>query len=337
VTAAPANSTAAVPGALGNPDTVTLFGNNRVNDGLRSGFRLRTGFWLDDCQTWALEATFFYLDPASRGFSAASDGTTLSLFRPFFNTVTGQPGVEDVSNLADGIVGQVGVRTKALFLGGDLDLRRQLGQCGDGCRGCRIDLLGGYRAEGLSEDLQINENLTTLDLAGNPSGTILVQDRFRTRNLFQGAQLGLDGEVWQGRFFAGFRGLLAIGLTHQTVDVEGVTQAQAPGGAPVAQAGGLLALPTNIGHFHRDPFTFSPSLGLRVGCEWTRCLRTSVGYDFIYWSSVVRPGNQIDLVVNPNAVPPPVGPPFIPARPAFEFHGSDFWAQGLTLIVELRF
>jgi len=50
----------------------------------------------------------------------------------------------------------------------------------------------------------------------------------------------------------------------------------------------------------------------------------------------VRAGNQIDLVVNPNLVPPPIAP-LDPLRPAFQFHGSDFWAQGMNLGLEFRF
>ena len=94
-----------------------------------------------------------------------------------------------------------------------------------------MDMLLGYRAQSLSDDLTVTENLTTVDLAGSPSGTIYLQDRFRSTNLFQGGQVGLDGFWQRQKFFLDARCLLAMGVTHQTVDVEGVTVTQAPGAA----------------------------------------------------------------------------------------------------------
>ena len=59
------------------------------------------------------------------------------------------------------------------------------------------------------------------------------------------------------------------------------------------------------------------------------------GYTFLYLGSVVRPGNQIDLDVNPDQLRPRSchswGTP-----PEFAFQEVDFWAQGLTLGVEGR-
>ncbi len=280
-------------------------------------------------------ASFFYLSPTGKNFLVGSDGTNVALFRPFVNALTGAPDAEDVSFLTDGVTGQVGVQNKSDFLGGDVNFRHKLCCCDDCCQGYRIDLLAGYRSEGLRESLEINENLTLLP-PGNPAGTDQVQDRFRTSNVFHGLQLGLDGQWWRNRWFLDFRALAALGLTHQTVDIEGVTIQTPAGGTPMVFPGGLLALPSNIGHYTRDPFTFVPTLGVSVGRQLTDCVRVSVGYDLTYWTSVVHPGNQIDPVVNPNQLPPPL-PPISPLRPAFHFQGSDFWAQGLNVAVEFRY
>jgi hypothetical protein len=85
----------------------------------------------------------------------------------------------------------------------------------------------------------------------------------------------------------------------------------------------------------RDTFTVVPELGLNIGYQLTNHIRAFVGYNFLYWSSVVRPGDQIDPRVNTNLIPPPISTAG-PAVPAFAFHGSDFWAQGITLGVEFR-
>jgi hypothetical protein len=64
-----------------------------------------------------------------------------------------------------------------------------------------------------------------------------------------------------------------------------------------------------------------------------------VGYSFLYLSSVVRPGDQIDRVLNvtriPNFVPGAV--PSGPLRPMPLIHDTDFWAQGINFGVEFRF
>jgi len=81
-----------------------------------------------------------------------------------------------------------------------------------------------------------------------------VQDSFLTRNEFYGGQFGLDGEWRLGRWFLGGTAKLAMGSMHQIVVIDGFTSSSAAG----TQRGGLLALPTNIGHYSRDTFALVP-------------------------------------------------------------------------------
>ena len=71
----------------------------------------------------------------------------------------------------------------------------------------------------------------------------------------------------------------------------------------------------------------------------TRRVRATVGYTFFYMSEVVRPGDQIDRVVNPTQLP--TAGAFVagttPTRPSFPFQSSDFWAQGLNFGLEIRY
>jgi hypothetical protein len=61
-------------------------------------------------------------------------------------------------------------------------------------------------------------------------------------------------------------------------------------------------------------------------------VRAFVGYDLIYFSNVVRPGNQIDTTLNLTGSP--AISPSIPfsgaARPAPIFITSSFWVQGIN-------
>jgi len=61
------------------------------------------------------------------------------------------------------------------------------------------------------------------------------------------------------------------------------------------------------------------------------------GYNFLYWTHVARPGQQINPVVNSTMTPGSIIPPFGPVSPIFQAHDSDFWAQGVNLGVGVRF
>jgi hypothetical protein len=112
-----------------------------------------------------------------------------------------------------------------------------------------------------------------------------------------------------------------------------------PNGSTTVFEGGLLALRTNIGQHDRDELAFIPEAGLNVGVQLTRYLKVNAGYSFLWVSSVVFAGEQMDPVVNVTQFPilsgnlPLVGP----KRPAFNFAGTDFLAHGLNFGLQLRF
>jgi hypothetical protein len=165
-----------------------------------------------------------------------------------------------------------------------------------------------------------------------PMGTrIDLADSFRTSNHFNGGDLGVDAEVRRGSFYVDLLARVALGDTSESVGISGNTSIQ--GAAPLP--GGFLALPTNGGSFHKDQFAVVPEVGLTVGYQVTECLRVFTGYTFLYWSNVARPGDQVDLAINPSQLPP--GRLVGPARPAFTLHDTDFWAQGINFGAELRF
>ena len=98
---------------------------------------------------------------------------------------------------------------------------------------------------------------------------------------------------------------------------------------------GLLVQSTNSGLHSRDVFAVVPELGVTVGYQLTARLRATFGYTFLYWSQVARPGDQIDLDVNPSQLTSDglVGAP----RPQFQWIGSDMWVQGMNFGLDYRF
>src|SRR4029077_2353109 len=78
-----------IPGALGQPGTSLLLGNQDVTLPGQGGGRFTLGFSLDPEQTAALEATYFFIGSSSASRSVFSDGTPGSalLAIPFFDPV----------------------------------------------------------------------------------------------------------------------------------------------------------------------------------------------------------------------------------------------------------
>jgi hypothetical protein len=323
-------------GILGQPGTVILFGpGSDLERSPSAGGRFTAGCWLDECRCFGVEGSYFFLDPRGNHFTAAGDGSPGSpvIARPFFNTAT---GMEDSQLVAfPGVLaGRVEVDPTSRLQGFEANALCCL------CCSCNCSLqaLAGFRYLDLDEGLGINENLTVLPGVPLLGGSqFVLHDGFSTHNQFYGGQLGLRGQAWQGRLFAVANAKVGLGDCQQTVDISGFIQITTPAGAVSTQPGGLLALPSNSGHFFGEHFAVVPEASLVVGYQVTDHLALTIGYTFLYWSNVARPGDQIDRSINPAALPINGGAGMPASRPAFSLQDTDFWVQGLTFGLELRF
>ena len=281
---------------------------------------------------------------------------------------------EQVSS--DTLDGRVTVRIKSDFESFGIRFRHNLcccstctDDCGDSCGvgvGCgsgvggggvtrRIDLLAGFRYARLDESLHIREDLTVdTNDATNPDpglpphGTrFIVQDWFETDNEFLGGELGFLWEIENRRWSFEMLSKLAIGNNRQRVRINGSTQVitdppTVP--TPDLSAGGLLAQTSNIGTYERDEFSVLPEVGFTLGYQATPRFKILAGYTLLYWSNVVRPGNQIDREINTTLIPDfdtdgtpiPAGTLVGPLRPSFEFQDTNIWAQGVNFGGEYR-
>ena len=130
-------------------------------------------------------------------------------------------------------------------------------------------------------------------------------------------------------------GRLGLGGTNERVAISGNSVATSLGGSPITTAGGLLAMPSNIGTYNHSGFTLVPQLETKLSFGLTPSIRLMVGYDIMYWTRVARPGQQIDTLVNPtqggggtlSGTPGPV----------FGFRETPLLVQGLSTGVEIRF
>jgi hypothetical protein len=323
------------PGAIGQLGTSVVVGGNNLSQGAFDGgrFTLGVGVWHE----LGLETTFFFIGPNSQNTTMASSGVP-GLFRPFTDAVSGNANAEFVA-FPNVVSGNVNVSYRTNFWGAEANFRYPL-LCG--CR-YRLDLLAGFRFLDLDENLQVNEALTfqvTSPAAGvNAGDSIRVTDHFGTINHFYGGQVGADFEWRFGskcKWFLGAMGKVALGSTHEVININGNTVFTPLGGMSTTMNGGLLTQPTNIGHFSQDRFAVAPEVALKIGYMVTEHLKLYAGYDFLYMSNVLRPADQVDLTVNTSQLPRLGGSGTLvgPARPAVPFHQTNFFVHGAKFGLE---
>src|SRR5262249_13233310 len=128
---------------------------------------------------------------------------------------------------------------------------------------------------------------------------------------------------------------VAMGSTSQTQDITASSEITQPNGTVSSGSNrALLVQPSNAGHRTREAFSVVPEAMLRVEYLFNDYVRIGLGYQFLYWYGVARPGN-IDRAINIQALQPfdQVGP----ARPSPQFSTTGFWAQGLSASLMFSF
>ncbi len=309
------------------PNATTLFGNERVNTSGRSGARFTLGYWFNSCEMYGVDTSYFFLgDVTQTYFNNSSD----IIGRPFFDVLTDAQDAVLIS-YPGFTQGWISVNSESKVYGGDVNLRRVLAaDCWK-----QISVLAGYRYFGISEGLSINSH--TEALAGSPldTGTTLdALDSFKTRNTFNGGQIGVNAQMINGCWTLDFLAKLALGANSQTVRINGNTVITDPNGASSDQPGGILALPSNIGSYHRNQFAVLPEFGADLRYQLTPLWRLNVGYTLLVVTNVLRPGDQIDLNLDPNQFPNATA---AGTQPRFSYVDSDLWVQGVNFGIECNF
>jgi hypothetical protein len=340
-------ATTGPPGTLGlinGIDTTVLLGASDLNYHNFNSGRWTAGFG-GPGELLGLELSGFYLEKNSLNLGPISSDANGSpvINRPVINAVNGME--TDFLVAAPGAFsGNIAVSSSSRLWGTEATGYGSL------YRSLRFnaDMLLGFRFLQLEESLDIEQN--TLILAGGsagfnggsigPGSNLTIKDHFGTRNDFYGGQIGTQAEVHIGKqLFVYLVGKVALGTNHQTIDNFGSTAQNLMGSPLVTVPGGLLAVASNSGRFSQDVFCVIPEAGLNIGFQITKNVCASIGYTFIYLSDVIRPGDQIDRVINPGLVPfsPAFGSVNGPPRPAVSFNSTDFWAYGVSAGLSIRY
>ncbi len=336
-------------GAMGNPATKVLYDGSHLDYRMNSGARLDLGLWLDDGQRLGLQVAGFVLETHTIHGKADSERTIGApvIARPFFNVLTGQEEAAIITSPQDPLggryLGGIDVFGDSRTWGGEVNLVHGLMTLGSS----RWELLGGFRYLGQKDQLRFSGSSTVLTPgtvgfggAAAPAPDIVsFRDYLETLNHFYGGQIGAKGEWRRGRWTLELLGKIGLGATCQFVSVSGNTLLTDSAGNDVALPGGLYALPSNIGDFSRTRVTFISEAGASLGLQLTPGIRTMLGYSLLYWGDVARPGNQIDRRLDPRQIPSHLAfnPNAANKEPPPQIRSTDFWAQGLTLGLELRY
>lgn len=361
-----------IPGAIGQPGTRVLLGNQTIGMGWRNGFQLDAGATVNQNQSIKIEGSYFLLPKATqkRTLNTSGEPGSPNIAVPIFDVtgfwgLNGKPG-ETVYILPGPLFGEPGfeghfkLKLSSLLQGAELNSYL--------CLGCWNNLhfegLGGFQWLQLEENLTFSAHTKTVPNFAFPAGFYNFKDRFKTTNNFYGGQFGLRAQYKNCCWLLEVTTKIGLGVLNQCVDIHGdaetlggnlffVTQ-----GPPQKMVGGIFAQPTNIGNHSRNRFAITFDANVRAGYQITRCLEIGIGYNFLLLTEVVRPGDQLDRKINPTLTglaeasrdtlgtgkgPIPFGQPGAaeaprgPEEPDFHFKTKLFWAQGLTAQIKLRF
>ncbi|HEV3205193.1 MAG TPA: BBP7 family outer membrane beta-barrel protein [Gemmataceae bacterium] len=311
-----------------------------IDFGLMSGIRIGLTYWLEDCQSYGLQGSFFILPQRTLEYRTDS---SFALTRRIFNL---NNQIEDNFIVAfPGIAsGTALIQARSKTWGLEANLWRNIVD-EPILEAMRLDVMVGFRYIDLSEDIFIdttssfNRNLQAfpefLPFAGNH---LSINDSFSTANQFYGGQVGVSAKFHGDLGVVSFLAKLGVGNTHESVFIRGNQIRTRADGTTVISPGGVLALASNSGSSSREQFTLVPEFGFQWSLPLTKYIDFNLGYSLIFLNNVLRPSDQIDQGVDVSQInnlprtPLPLGL----NRPAVPFVQSSYYVQGFNIGLELR-
>lgn len=285
------------------PASRILYGGQPIDFGGLDGIRATAGYWLDSQQRWAVELSGFLTEPISQNLAVVYDGADTN---PVVLART------DGTLAIAALIGVPGVQRGAVTVSQDTRLwgaESNIVLNSNDCRQWRLELLGGFRYLDLDE---------SLDIAGF-SGPLVGQpnyyqaDSFDARTQFWGPQFGSKLTAAWGVFSLSVISKLGVGVSHLAVQRTG--ESLSPLGR--IEQGGLLVTPLNFGRDTTDRAAALSETTIQVGWQWSKCVATTVGYNFLYLTSSARVGDQISPIGGINA--------------------TDFYTNGITFGLSCRY
>ena len=345
----PAENAADSTVLYGAPHAPAAGGNDTQGFPSAPGAKVTMGYWLDPQQRFAVEGSGFYLATRSAGFSASGDASGNPVLGiPVHNSLTYDigtmlifPGEDSLPfslpdnpfrARANGIItGGINITNTITYWG--LDVKGVMSLYRDPT--WELSGLAGFRNVNLSEGFGLTTDI--IGVSGPYTGEAgVAHDGFKTANNFYGAAFGLRGGAHFGPWFAEVTAQIAPGISHQMIDVTGgynsvnfTSQTSGPEG--------VFAQPANEGRRSANRFAFTTDAEVKVGYAITQSVSVTLAYEHTYYSSVVRPTDQIDRNLPKGQTFNQADPTISTTSPAKLWKTTGFYAQGLNLGVSVRF
>lgn len=309
----------------GNPGVTNQLGGPDIERGVLPGFRFSAGTYFGDEERVGIGGRAYGILQNSEKYSAVSDGST-SLGIPFFNVQTNandaflvafDNGVQLVSD------GSLEARSDLDMIGAEGSLHLLINRSARH----RSDLLVGYTYNRLKNSIGVASVSTNRAIGdGIPDGTVFTtNDLFESENTFHGGHLGVLSTMTASRISLSSLVKVSFGNMNRQSNVAGYLVEEF-GGSSTTTAGGVLTQASNIGTTSTDSFAFIPEMGLKLGYAVNDNIQLSLGYSFMFWSTVGMAGQQIDSSVDLTQASP---------RPETRIADSTFWMQGIDFGVVL--
>ncbi len=317
-----------VPGAMGQPGTIVLYGNDNYGEGSNIAGRFSFAGWATEVLSF--EANYWIMEQRSHIFAVGGTGdpgTTAVIARPYYNPTFSMED-SDPRVVPPTLYGFAQSQFTTRLMGAETNVRYYV--TGEP-RGTGFSLLAGARF------LKLDEKYIGWDTAVErvTGTTYQFTDNITTYNEFVGGQLGVQFKWLWDRLSFEAQTKLALGPNFRRISYTGFSSVTTSAGAVTADNFGTYVQPSNRGIIRDQPLTVMPEFGFTFGWYLMDYLRLCGGYSFMYLAQVYRPGDQFDRVVNiqPLNAPAQVGP----ARPSQVGASNDFWVQWVNIGLELVF
>jgi hypothetical protein len=178
----------------------------------------------------------------------------------------------------------------------------------------KVYALYGPKFATIEEDITFAYNLPAF------GATSAFLDEFHTRNYFIGGQAGVWIKENIGPFVADVQAACALGYSYSNLIVLGRNN--------VGFNTQLLTNDANIGYFGTSYFAVIPEVSGNLAFNVTPKIQVRVGYSFLAYIDVQRPGDQIVPTITPPALGGPhtaPAPPFVSTT--YVIHGFNVGAS----------
>ncbi len=284
ITTGPASDGVPSAGAIGQPNTMPLFGGRKQLGNWRSGLRAEMGLWFSPEQTNGIAGRFYCLYTVSEHLLVTGNGTNVvnvPQFLPINGTMVQLPVYVGFPGLT---TGTAAARTRNLFVGGDLNLRHTMHRSEQ----WRLEALVGYRQLYLRDELGTDFTVLGSPIVPQLPAVFSGGDTIITRNHFFGPQIGAIGAWHHKRWTAEGLATLAMGanVSERQYDRNRVIIVPAMDPIPLGSA----SVSDQSAYFG-----VMMEAGGKLTYSVTDCTRLTFGYTYLCWWNVRRASEQFNL------------------------------------------